>query len=592
MKRLGTRKLERRAVLKLGSAATAGALIASHAGVALAKGKGQGGGGLPTTSGALNLKPFIQPLVIPQIAAPVESLSPAPLEDVNSDGGERGRNRKHQRWSEFEPQKLYDIHVREFEHSFHPDLPKARLWGFDSMFPGPTFVSHYGEPELVRIHNELPDPANHTGFGDPNISTHLHNLHTASESDGNPEDYYAPGFFKDHHYPMCCAGYDTSQELGSSYPGDAREALGTLFYHDHRPGFTAPNVYRGLVGFRLMYDEIDSGNEADSHPEALRLPSGKYDVALALHDPLIDSAGQLIFPQLNFDGVLGNTFAINGKIQPYFDVDARKYRLRLLACPPSRVNQLCLARMDATGRFRSLGFDYYISNDGNLLPAPILKKSEILLGPAERADVVVDFSLYKGEKIFLVNVLQYSNGRGPGRVFTEQDLAIGKVISGIPVMQFRVGMDAVADPSRVGIPQPDGSLKLRELPPIDLREVVQVRKFKFDRCNGMWAINGLLYDNIAKANPKKGTAEIWELEVSGNWFHPIHIHFEEGRILERNGQPPAPYEAGRKDVYLMPPGHKIRIFMRFRDFVGRYVMHCHNTVHEDHDMMLRWDIVE
>src|SRR5262249_8172770 len=134
----------------------------------------------------------------------------------------------HQRFQEFLPRRFYELHVREGLHQFHPDLPPARIFGYDGAVPGPLFHSRYGSPCLVRIHNDL--PANHVGFGAPEISTHLHNAHTASESDGFPGFFHGPGTFKDHHYAMFHAG------------GDERECLGTVWYHDHRVDFTAQNV--------------------------------------------------------------------------------------------------------------------------------------------------------------------------------------------------------------------------------------------------------------------------------------------------------------------------------------------------------------
>jgi len=98
--------------------------------------------------------------------------------------------------------------------------------------------------------------------------------------------------------------------------------------------------------------------------------------------------------------------------------------------------------------------------------------------------------------------------------------------------------------------------------------------------------------NEVRAAPKQGTAEIWVLENGGGgWSHPIHIHLEEFQILSRNGQPPSPVEVARKDVVELGPGDEVRVFMRFRDFLGKYPAHCHNTVHEDHAMMFRWDVV-
>ena len=133
---------------------------------------------------------------------------------------------------------------------------------------------------------------------------------------------------------------------------------------------------------------------------------------------------------------------------------------------------------------------------------------------------------------------------------------------------------------------------MRELPPIDLTEVVARRTWEFGRKNGVWTVNDQIFNvHSVSAKPKKGTAEIWTLRnTGGGWSHPIHIHFEEGRILKRNGLAPPAHERGRKDVYVLGPDQTVEIFLRFRDFKGKYLMHCHNLVHEDHAMMVRWDI--
>ena len=140
---------------------------------------------------------------------------------------------------------------------------------------------------------------------------------------------------------------------------------------------------------------------------------------------------------------------------------------------------------------------------------------------------------------------------------------------------------------------------LRELPPLPTAAemaLLPVRRFEFGRKNGLWTVNDQLFNvNSARVKVKKGSGEIWELvNLSGGWSHPIHIHFEEGRILSRTANgisvPIPAHELGRKDVYELNKTSSVRLFMRFRDFTGRYVMHCHNTVHEDHAMMLRWDI--
>ncbi len=578
--------LNRRQSLQLGAATTAAGLLAVKELATPAHAKEVRP---PTTT------PFVVPLPVYTAKTPLgylpESLNPLPTQTANISAGECGRP-DHQREVEMPSAKFYEMYVKEAMHSFHPELPTQKIWGYDGILPGPTFVERYGVPITVRIINEL--PANSLGYGSPEISTHLHNLHSGSESDGFTGDYYsatkygptmtAKGAYKDHHYPNCLAGYDAFHTTN----GDPREALGTLWYHDHRIDFTAPNVYRGLTGFYLIFDDIDSGNELDPSPKALRLPSGvgKYDVPLVFQDKFFDSSGYVAFDQFATKGILGNKFCVNGKVQPRFSVERRKYRFRLLDGGPSRFYEFYLT--DANGV--NLPFTY-IANDGNLLPAPLLGVKKVHLGVAERADIVVDFSQFRiGTKVYLVNRLIQTDGRGPeGPLINTRDAAGLLTTAATQLLRFDVDIDsnpATPDMSRV-------PALLRELPPINLAEVKANRRFEFDKENEVWTVNGKIFDVMdVVANPKRGTAEIWTLKGKGDWSHPVHIYFEEGRILSRNGQPPAPHEAGRKDVYVLAPNDELRVFLRFRDFTGKYMMHCHNLVHEDHAMMIRWDIVD
>ncbi|WP_292443704.1 multicopper oxidase family protein [Methylibium sp.] len=508
---------------------------------------------------------------------PVASLSPAPGKLPVA--GEVGRA-AHQAWDRFPPQKLYDMHAGEYPLKWHKDLPEVTTWGFNDQCPGPMIHARYGEPILVRMGNELRQLGQ--GYGSPEISIHLHNMHTPSESDGFPIDWWSPtdhgptltgpGHFKDHHYPMVYAGVDQYGGIG-----DEREALGTLWYHDHRIDFTAQNTYRGLSGFFLAYDHIDNGDEHDlSSPTALRLPSGDFDQPFVLADKRFTPDGvALSFDPFDNDGFVGDKMTVNGRIQPFYNAARRKYRLRLLNAGPARNYDLQLRLGSPTGPVQKF---QYIANDGNLLPAP-LTMSSVRLAVAERADIVFDFSLFqKGSEVFLVNRLNQLDGRKPEKDFLRTP---------VPILKFEVDRDAQGneeDESRV-------PALLRPLPNMD-QPVEERRTFTFDRTNGAWAVNSRLFKNRPVAFPKKGTAEIWKLRNdSGGWAHPIHIHLEEGRILKRNGKLPPPHERGRKDVFYLGPNETLEVYLRFRDFTGKYVMHCHNTVHEDHSMMVRYDIV-
>jgi len=548
----------------------------------------------------------------------------------------------HQRYEEFHPRKLYEIHEREFQWNFHPDPPYTLagagekkgtwVWGFqgaaaeaadpttDSCVlytpgpgsvappssPGPTYCARYGEPVLVRRHNSLPT----TGYAKvhfalPSTTSHLHNGHTASESDGNPQDWIDSGEFWDHHYANFPLGFDP------------REKLTTLWYHDHRLDFTAANVYAGLFGFYLLFDEQDTGDENTGW----RLPSGKYDVPLVLVDmkfqPDEDGVAQVVFDNWNTDGQIGDVFTVNRKITPHMKVARRKYRFRLLNGGPSRFYQVVLRATDRDGE--EIGFPHFtcITGDGNFLPEPVETES-IFFGVAQRVDFILDFSQFEpGTKITLHNILEQVNGAGPsGRYLEPTDPRTN-------VMQFQVTDEQPEDNSR--IPE-----FFRPLPDVDLAEVRQHRKWVFDYDGGLWTINGRVMDpNRIDAGIEQGSAELWTLTNGGNdWSHPIHSHFTEFILLEVNGEKVGPrhvrtiVEKGslqsdqvdwrvifgepkskrrpvtvfmggqRRDVANLLPGDEVKLFMRWKDFLGKHVMHCHNVVHEDHAMMIRWDIVE
>jgi FtsP/CotA-like multicopper oxidase with cupredoxin domain len=573
--------LSRRQSLQIGAASAAAGLFAVQEFNAPAEAKDPPKG--PYTT------PFVVALPVYAPKLPESRLIPAPTPAPNTEGGECGRVDQ-QGYNQWPARRYYTLRTRESMHSFHPELPTQKIWGYDGIYPGPTFVERYGVPAIVRIYNDL--PSNAQGYGSPEITTHLHNLHCASESDGFTEDWYsaslhgesltAPGAYKDHHYPHCYAGYDDVRYRATN--GDPREALGTLWYHDHRDKFTAPNIYRGLAGFYLLFDEIDSGNELDTNPKALRLPSGvgKYDIPLLFQDKVFDSSGYMIFDQFENKGILGTKFCVNGKVQPFFKVERRKYRFRLLDGGPARFYEFYLTNGAGVNQTFT-----QISADGNLLPAP-LTTSKVQLAPAERADIVIDFANYPiGTQLFIVNRLFQDDGRGPEGASSNPRSGGLLTKPGTQLLRF----DVASDP-----PTPDMSrvpAQLRELPPIDLAEVVKKRTFEFDKVNEIWTVNGKIFDwTKTAATVKRGTAEIWTLIGHGSWHHPVHIHFEEGRILSRNGKPPPPHEAGRRDVYVLAPDEEVKVFIRFRDFTGKYMMHCHNTTHEDHAMMIRYDIVD
>jgi FtsP/CotA-like multicopper oxidase with cupredoxin domain len=538
--------------------------------------------------------PWVDELPLQDTPLAPTVLTPAPTVAANLAAGECGRA-PHQRFAELTgpggvagTPVQYQLTARENpswrfngDNAYYPPQP---IWGFEgntpgATSPGPTIHARYGQPILCRVRNALPQFS--SGFGSPEISTHLHNMHTPSESDGYAGDFFsptkagptlsAPGAFKDHFWPNLYAGID---EFGGI--GDPREALGSLFYHDHTEGVTAPNVLKGLAGRYNIFDDLDSGSEQSG----LRLPSGAYDYPLTFGDRRFDVNGQLTFDQLNPEGVVGDKVAVNGKIEPVLRVARRKYRFRLLNSGPTRFYELYLQNRGANAVFTFT----LIAADGNLLPAPVANQTNVRIAPAERADIVIDFARFPlGTELYLVNMLVQETTRRPDKVQAPGTRLMKIVVDRNP---------AEPDTSQV----PSVLRPLRPLPGADELALLPVRRFNFERSAGLWAVNGRFFNVFEPAaTPARGSAEIWEFtNIDNGWQHPIHVHFEEGRILSKsvNGVPVAipPIERGRRDVFLVGENMTMRVLFRFRDFQGKYMMHCHNLTHEDHAMMLRWDI--
>ena len=520
----------------------------------------------------------------------------------------------------FIPQKFYELEMREDFAQLHPDLPaKTRFFGFHDnngnlRVPGPLIRAKYGEPVLVRYKNKLPSVNTAQDFGIAEMTTHLHNGHTPSESDGNPVNFFNsindpnaanPKGFKDQHYPNVYAGF---RDPAFGPAGNPKEALGSLWYHDHHLDFTAQNVYKGMFGCYNLFDDLDTGVPG----QGLNLPCGPsangddLDCPIFFHDAVLDAGAQLVFDLFDLDGIIGDRFLANGQIQPFLNVAPQRYRFRLYAPGPSRWWEWSLYDGKQFWPF------YQIMTDGNLLPDAV-QVSSVRIAVAERVDIIVDFGKMRAagvQRLYFVNRAEQVNGRGPtGNTLTP----------GTPVLQVNItgnppkGGDQSADPAdpklrRSSNSPPNVGMKLRDLPdiPTDMSKL-QTRTWRFERGNGGWMVNGKFFDeNIIDAAIPQNNGEVWIIQnPGGSWRHPVHIHFEEHRMLTRNGQPVQPatqlngaIDFSRRDIINLQTNDEVKLFMRFRDMghtsepaYNRYVMHCHNVVHEDHAMMIRWDIV-
>ena len=534
---------------------------------------------------------------------------------------------------------------------FHPSMPvqdHTTLWTFDGTLPPKLLNARYGEPILFRHYNALPvDVAANRGFGVHTITTHEHNGHNPAESDGYANAFFFPGQYYDYRWPMTVAGTDsintdakdprsampTDDGGTKKLPGDWRETMGTHWFHDHMLDFTAQNVYKGNAAMMNYYSALDRGNEAIDDGVNIRMPSGSalpwgnrdYDVNLLLAEKAWDSEGQLWFNPFNLKGFIGDVMTVNWLYKPYMEVRARQYRFRILNGSVSRYFKLAL--VDQTGE--PVPF-YMVANDGNLMEHTVYFEDGTLptQGIAERYDIVVDFSDFEeGDRLYMVNLLQHKNGQS-----TDIPIPLADVVSGVytsetvddnddgiadrwvgdPVvgkfLEFRVaaydGEDLSMDPAEY-VEGGKTMIPLRRPTESELANALH-RTFEFERQptdEKPWVIEtdggkgfGMDPRRVTAAPSKNsGGLEIWRLLNSGTWSHPIHIHFEEGIILRRNGVAPPEWEKwARKDVYRLGPqadsGDIVEIALRFREFAGTYMEHCHNTQHEDHAMLLRWDI--
>jgi FtsP/CotA-like multicopper oxidase with cupredoxin domain len=595
----------RRDLFKMGLLTVGGMLVAKAGLSARAFGQSVNGGTnqlcLPNNQPASPpTRAFVEPLPIMPLAQTVKSLTPTPTLAPNTAAGEV-RAASHQAPAidstrfPVVPSRLYNMTQHAIGVSQSPDLPLQTIWGFDdgvhATSPGPTYQANYGIPQLTRNTNALPPVGQNGGFGMPSVTTHLHNSHNPSESDGNPCDFYSAGHFCDQYYPNVLAGFNSDHRPN----GDINESLSTLWYHDHRVDFTSQNTYKGLVGFYLLFNQFDTGDETTG----FRLPSfPQFDIPLAFADKVYDpTTGALAFDLFNLDGILGDKFLVNGKIQPFFHVQPRRYRFRLLDTGPSRFYQYFLTDLNNLSAKHPF---WVIANDGNLLPKPVEVQS-VRIGVAERVDIIIDFSQFAGKTIYLENRLNQLNGQGPvddfGPNATSQECTqvLGTTVPSILpagqgnlLLQFRVGTQSVRDNSL-----PPAQQTFYQLPSTNVEPRI-VRTFKFDRLNGQWSINGQFMDcNQFRFTVQQNSVEQWILtNLTGDWTHPVHVHLEEHRILSRNRTaPPLAIENSRKDVTQLHPNERVQLFFRFRDWVGKYPIHCHNVVHEDHAMMALWHVL-
>jgi spore coat protein A, manganese oxidase len=427
----------------------------------------------------------------------------------------------------------YEITMKQAMAEIVPGY-QTPIWGYNGLYPGPTISTREDRRTVIRQINELPVPT----------SIHHHGAYVDGDSDGHPLDLIPPGGWKDYSF-------------------NNQQCARTQWYHDHAMHITATNVYRGLAGMYIIKDDFE---------DRLPLPKDEYEVPLVIQDRLFNSDGSFSYPAdaVRNEGFLADIPVVNGVAQPRFEVANRRYRFRVLNGSNARPYNLALS----SGRPFTV-----IASEGGLFVNPVRNVTVLPIAPAERYEIVVDFSDYAvGERVVL------ENRRVEGDEATRE------------LMRFDV-VRAETDDSEVPdvlVPE-ERQYDDTHLPP-DPDNIARRREFRFDKDGPMFTINGLTFDGARiDANPREGDTEIWTVyNNSGGWIHPVHLHLVNFKVLSRNGNDPNPWERGWKDTVLVGEGEEVRIMMRWPKvpvedepgpFAQKYVFHCHNLEHEDHDMM-------
>jgi FtsP/CotA-like multicopper oxidase with cupredoxin domain len=490
------------------------------------------------------LKPFTQALPLPHVIRPV---NPSQLPGVKIIPGAT----------------YYEVRMRQGTAQLLPGAATV-IWRYQDprhkrldseTYLGPTFEARIGETTVVRQHNDLL----------VNTIVHHHGGHTPGVSDGSAlaSQRVHPGRFKDYIYP------------------NDDDICATHWYHDHDLDFTGHNIFMGLQGCFFLHDAVEHQLNLPGSPRDPAPPGEMpFDLPIVIQDRAFDFNNQLAYNPFGHDGFVGDHFLVNGAIQPSVRVANRKYRLRFVNGSNARFYQPSLSN----------GMPFHmIGSDGGLLSAATDVKS-FLIGPGERYEAIVDFSkLTPGPNthVYLNNCLAQTNGRGPDGLSNHCTNAHPGPDGVGSLLRFDVAFSA-PDPSTF---RPGQTLRT-DLPIFGSPDVT--REWLFERSQGAWQINGKFYDpNRIDAHVKLNTTEVWVLRNGGGgWFHPVHIHRNQFRILDRNGQAPGPLEQGLKDVFVLGAGDTVSVitFYNGNTQIGDYVMHCHNVEHEDMRMMSRWHV--
>ena len=417
---------------------------------------------------------------------------------------------------------------------------RTPVLGYNGSFPGPTISVDQGTQVELRVRNRL--PATHPSHGHPlNTSTHLHGSASKPQYDGYASDVTYPGHVKTYKYPNF-------------------QPARTLWYHDHGVHYTAENAYSGLAAQYHLHDPV----------ERALLPQGEFDVPLTNTDAMFAADGSLAYDDNSHSGLWGDVVLVNGRPWPVMKVKRRVYRFRILNASIARSYRLQLSTKDPVTM---------VATDGGLMPVA-QQVANWRHGGAERYEVLVDFSKYKaGQRVELLNL---SNKNNVDYVDTGKVMAFDVVDDRFDTLNNTVPTTLV------------GSAPMA----LTANLAKKTRSIRVKRTADVWTLNDMSWHDVVAsdytaviADPDLNDVEIWEIEnKSGGWFHPVHIHLVDFQVLSRNGGAPFAYERGPKDVVYVGENETVKVLMKFEHQRGKYMVHCHNLPHEDHDMMHQFSV--